>query len=498
MDQAQPVKRRILLLVWDGLRPDLVSPDLTPVLWRLRERGVWFERSHCVFPSETRVNSPSLATGAYPPVHGIVGNTMFVPVVDMERLLDTGDHLDLASIERVAGPLLYAVPFGTRVLEAGGSVVVVSSGSPGSAVLVNPTAHDERSVLVNRAVIEPMTLAPVIERRFGAVPPSGTPAIAQNQWVTRVLTEWVLAELQPTVAVCWLRDPDTTQHARGLGSRDALASLEANDLCLDLTLIALERLGLAETTDIILTSDHGFCWTEVTAGANVTAGLVEAGLKVSAQSQDVVSGSGTLSFSAEAMDRAGAVVAWLQAQPWMGNVFVRDGGPAAGLAGTIPLSTVWGAPIPEHIVGRCPDVSYTYKWSEETNEYGMPGAIRRGSGVATHGSASPFDMQNTLVAAGPSFRSGYVSDVPCGIVDVAPTLLHILGLPALPTAQGRVLVEALRGEAGAADASVPAHRDEEITAEARLADGGRYKQGVRLARTGDTVYFRGGWSARSG
>ena len=58
--------------------PDLVSPDLTPVLWGLRERGVWFECSHCVFPSETRVNSPALSTGAYPPVHGIVGNSMFI------------------------------------------------------------------------------------------------------------------------------------------------------------------------------------------------------------------------------------------------------------------------------------------------------------------------------------------------------------------------------------------------------------------------------------
>jgi len=36
------------IMVWDGLRPDYVSPTATPILWDLAQHGVWFERSHAV------------------------------------------------------------------------------------------------------------------------------------------------------------------------------------------------------------------------------------------------------------------------------------------------------------------------------------------------------------------------------------------------------------------------------------------------------------------
>jgi hypothetical protein len=35
-------------MVWDGMRPDYVSPTVTPRLHDLATRGVWFERSHAV------------------------------------------------------------------------------------------------------------------------------------------------------------------------------------------------------------------------------------------------------------------------------------------------------------------------------------------------------------------------------------------------------------------------------------------------------------------
>ena len=50
---------RACIMVWDGLRPDRVSQEITPNLWRLAEAGVWFERSHAVYPTLTRANSTS-------------------------------------------------------------------------------------------------------------------------------------------------------------------------------------------------------------------------------------------------------------------------------------------------------------------------------------------------------------------------------------------------------------------------------------------------------
>jgi arylsulfatase A-like enzyme len=64
--------------------------------------------------------------------------------------------------------------------------------------------------------------------------------------------------------------------------------------------------------------------------------------------------------------------------------------------------------------------------------------------MAGHGSSSPYDIHNTLIAAGPDFREHAVSDVPTGNVDIAPTLMHLLGLPPAPTMTGRIISEALR------------------------------------------------------
>ena len=59
-------ERRVVIVVWDGLRPDLVSPEVTPTLAAMAEGGTGIRNSYCAYPSETRVNATSLATGCYP------------------------------------------------------------------------------------------------------------------------------------------------------------------------------------------------------------------------------------------------------------------------------------------------------------------------------------------------------------------------------------------------------------------------------------------------
>src|SRR6516162_2833573 len=71
-----------LVLVLDGLRPDSITPEETPNLWRLRQEGVDFPNSHSVFPTVTRVNATAIATGAYPARNGIVGNSYYSRAVD--------------------------------------------------------------------------------------------------------------------------------------------------------------------------------------------------------------------------------------------------------------------------------------------------------------------------------------------------------------------------------------------------------------------------------
>jgi len=64
-------------------------------------------------------------------------------------------------------------------------------------------------------------------------------------------------------------------------------------------------------------------------------------------------------------------------------------------------------------------------------------------GQGTHVTLCPFDLHATLIAAGPHFRSGVVDTLATGNVDIAPTVLFILGLNSPQPMDGRVLTEAL-------------------------------------------------------
>src|SRR5438045_9606706 len=70
-----------------------------------------------------------------------------------------------------------------------------------------------------------------------------------------------------------------------------------------------------------------------------------------------------------------------------------------------------------------------------------------------HGSFSPLDVHNTLIAFGPHFREGLKDPLPTGNVDLAPTIAGILGLN-LPRADGRPLLEALRNGPAVAECQV--------------------------------------------
>ena len=61
--------RIVILMVWDGLRPDFVTQRDTPNLFRLAREGVRFDKHHSIFPTLTMVNATALATGAPPGVN---------------------------------------------------------------------------------------------------------------------------------------------------------------------------------------------------------------------------------------------------------------------------------------------------------------------------------------------------------------------------------------------------------------------------------------------
>ncbi|MCY3693059.1 MAG: alkaline phosphatase family protein, partial [Chloroflexi bacterium] len=63
--------KRVLVVVFDGLQPAQITPQLMPNLSEFARTGVTLSNHHPVFPTVTRVNASSLVTGCLPGKHGL-------------------------------------------------------------------------------------------------------------------------------------------------------------------------------------------------------------------------------------------------------------------------------------------------------------------------------------------------------------------------------------------------------------------------------------------
>jgi arylsulfatase A-like enzyme len=135
------------------------------------------------------------------------------------------------------------------------------------------------------------------------------------------------------------------------------------------------------------------------------------------------------------------LVRFLQSREEFGSIFVdsRYGAPA----GTLPMAMVNLENSTRQSKGQ-PDVVVSFSWDAQQKVSGLPGIEFEsfGGNRGMHGSFSPIDVHNTLLAAGPAFLSGAKVTTPSGNVDVAPTVAYILG-QSMPQADGRVLNEGL-------------------------------------------------------
>ena len=452
--------RLVIVFVVDGLRPDAITAADTPAIHRLRAEGVEFANSHAVFPTVTRVNAATLATGGQPGTHGIVGNQMYIPAVDPVRAIDTAAYRRLLDVDcATRGRLVVAPTLGERLGARGMRLAAVSSGSTGSALLTNPRGPAGVGVLVNgyfdpgKRVAWPDDVNAAILTRFGEAPAKGGPERydAAVTWTERVLREYVLPEIAPAVVINWLTEPDHTQHSLGVGSPSAREALRHADHEIAQVLGSLDGLGLAASTDVFVVSDHGF--TTNTAGVDVARELIEAGLKTSAESGDVILASSgqAVALHVTGHDPAltGRIARFVQSREWGGVLFAAaraPGDPYGIIDGTFALEFIQVAHAE-----RSPDLLVTFPWTSQVNAFGVPGSdVACVSGGATlytsdHGSMSPWNVRNTLLAWGADFKKGVTVTTPAGNVDVAPTILAALGLDEGHGMDGRVLVEGLAG-----------------------------------------------------
>ena len=451
---ARSKAERVVIVVWDGLRPDSVTEEATPTLAKLAREGVTFTRQHSVYPSSTEVNGTAMATGCYPGHSGIIGNRMFIPSVDPLRSVATEAVATIRQADEASGGKYLAVPTLAELAHAAGWRTVIAGTKP-VVLLQDRAARKEgepgvESVLLYAGNTLPAGVAKSLDEANGApFPPTvQLPNVVADAWTTKALTETLWNGTPPKLSVLWLSDPDFTQHQFGPDSPQALRALASDDANLATVLAALDARHWRETTDVFVVSDHGF--STVGQPVDVTRALVAAGFKATKeyaqppQPGEVLvvglGGSVFLYVAGHDQPTIRRLAKFFQQSAFAGVIFTRD-----ALPGTFGTAAV-------HIDSPdAPDLAVAMRWNDDKNANGFPGLIfseGRKPGQGNHATLSQYELHNTLIAGGPDFRAGFRDELPSSNIDLAPTIARLLHLPNVPPMDGRVLEEALADGVG--------------------------------------------------
>jgi arylsulfatase A-like enzyme len=436
---------RIVLVLFDGLRPDVVDRQRMPNLARLREGGAWFANARSVFPSETRVASPSLSTGCRPGSHGLVANTLFDAERAPDRLLRTKTLADLAILANGQASPLARPSLPERLAAAGRSFALVATCSPGAAMLMHPRGEEAGGFRWIADETEGQA-ASAMAKRFGPTPPVEVPNLGRIEHAARILLEHVLPERRPDVALIWLSEPDVSFHFAGLGAPQALEALAAADAVLGRIMAWRDAQPDREEIVLIALSDHGHVTGagKISLAARLQEAGFPAGQRRGAGASIVVAPGGAPGLWVADRALLPELAAWLSAQPWCGALLARD-------AASLPE----GLALPLDLLGsrhaRSPDLVVTFRGTPSPDRWGLPGRapfdapdVPDGGGM--HGGLHAAELATLLLLSGGPVRAGAVVSSVCDLSDIAPTVLALLGI-ASEGMEGRPLQGALQPEA---------------------------------------------------
>jgi hypothetical protein len=331
--------------------------------------------------------------------------------------------------------------------------------------------------------------------------------VAQQAYMADVAAKVVLpmfkARNKPFVLVFWSRDPDGSQHntgdslnsiTPGINGPTSLAGIKNADDNLAQLRKALDELGLAASTNIIVSSDHGFSTiskesktSPSTKGSydDTPSGFLPMGFLAIdlakaldlplfdpndknapvAENKRPKAGNGLLGKDPAKPDLvvatnggsdliylpnkdrklAGRTVKALLEQDYVSGIFVEDD--LGRFPGALPMSQLGlkGKAVTPH-----PAIVVNFRsWSsgcEEPTNCSVEIAdtvLRQGQGM--HGSFSRGDTMNFTAAIGPDFKAGYVNALPVSNADVGATAARLLNLTPKPKGNliGRVMTEAM-------------------------------------------------------
>ena len=505
----------------------------------VRDRGVNFKNSHSLFPTFTTANASAMATGHYLGDTGDFSNSIYTgypvgaaggtvtPFLEVDPVLADvdehfgGDYLNEETILKMAR----SKGFSTAALGKVGPTLIFDHtdkiGADGvhSIVIDDATGgkngvplSEEMKAALAKAGLALATPLRGDNGKIGDAKTPGTlvPNTAQQAYFVDVATKVVLpmfkARNKPFVLVFWSRDPDGSQHNNGdslntvtpgINGPTSLAGIKNADNNLAALRKALDELGLAADTNILIASDHGFSTiskesktsqaakasyddtpkdflpmgflaldlakaldlplfdpndnnAKVADGAHSKAGNGLLGQDPLKPDLVVATNGGSDLIYLPKNDKgdkklADRTIKALLDQDYVSGIFVDD--KLGRYPGTLPLSQIdlrgkAVTPTPSIVVNFR---SYAEGCGEPTNcsiEIADT-VLRQGQGM--HGSFGRGDTLNFMAAIGPDFKAGYVDALPVNNADVGMTIAQLMGLR--PTNNGgltgRVMSEAL-------------------------------------------------------
>jgi predicted AlkP superfamily pyrophosphatase or phosphodiesterase len=220
---AAPPERAVILISIDGFRWDYLEREAPPNLSALAARGVRAEALVPSFPTKTYPNHYTIATGLYPQHHGIVANRFYDPDLDATfSLKDEGDQ--------------------DESRWWGGEPIWVTA---------------ERQGVRTGTVFWPGSEAKIAGERPSYWLPY-TPSMTGPERVDQVL-EWMALPPgeRPGLMTLYFEAVDGAGHRYGPESAQVGEAVALVDRVIGGLLEGLEENGWAETTDIIVVSDHG-------------------------------------------------------------------------------------------------------------------------------------------------------------------------------------------------------------------------------------------------
>src|SRR5436190_17982747 len=117
----------VVVVVWDGMRPDFVSEQSTPALWKLAHSGVTFRNHHSVFPSATIVNGTAINTGVYANRSGILANHDYRPAINPRSSIDVENARVIRKGDELSGGKYIAVQTIAEIIHNGGGKTAIAT-----------------------------------------------------------------------------------------------------------------------------------------------------------------------------------------------------------------------------------------------------------------------------------------------------------------------------------------------------------------------------------